>query len=250
MNHESKLCLITGASRGIGRAVVQALAELSEPPIVIAVARQPKSVDLIQKQLKQFGLQGSAFALDIADEAAVNNLFETIKQNYEADVDTLINNAGVTEDNLMLRMRDEQWHKVIDTNLTAVYRLCKKVLRPMIKNRFGRIINMSSVVATMGNPGQANYAASKAAVEALTKCIAHEVANRGITANSIAPGFIQTDMTTKLNEEQQHAILKNVPMQRMGTVEEIAHVVKFLLAKEASYITGSCIHVNGGPVML
>ncbi len=245
-----KLCLLTGASRGIGEAILSALAELPEPPIVIALARQEKSRDLMQAKLESLGLEGRAVAVNLADQEAINTLFDSIKEHYDTTPDILINNAGVTDDTLLMRMQEQQWQTVMDTNLNAVFRLCKQVLRGMLKKRYGRIINMSSVVASIGNAGQCNYAASKAAVEAFTKSLAQEVASRGITANTIAPGFIQTDMSSKLSDEQQAAIVANVPMKRMGKTKEVAHAVKFLLDADAGYITGSCIHVNGGLVML
>ncbi len=245
-----KLCLLTGASRGIGDAILSALAELTEPPVVIALARQETSRVRMQEKLTSLGLEGKAVAVDLANQEAINTLFETIKEHYDTTPDILINNAGVTDDTLLMRMQEQQWQNVMDTNLHAVFRLCKQVLRGMLKKRYGRIINMSSVVASIGNAGQCNYAASKAAVEAFTKSLAQEVASRGITANTIAPGFIQTDMSTKLSDEQQAAIVANVPMKRMGEAKEVAHAVKFLLDENAGYITGSCIHVNGGLVML
>lgn len=251
MDRENKrICLLTGASRGIGEAILESLSQLDEPPIVVAVARQPQSVEIIEQQLAKHNIQGQARALDLACENSIEELYQWIQASYDTHPDILINNAGITQDNLLLRMNNQQWQTVLETNLTAVFRLCKLAIKGMIKKRYGRIINMSSVVASIGNAGQANYAASKAAVEAFTKSLAQEVASRGITANTIAPGFIQTDMTAKLSDVQKQAIMKNVPMQRMGTTHEVAHAVKFLLADQAGYITGTCIHVNGGLVML
>tara|TARA_B100000989_G_scaffold54355_3_gene36463 strand:- start:247 stop:993 length:747 start_codon:yes stop_codon:yes gene_type:complete len=247
---KKKLCLLTGASRGIGAGILSALAQLDEPVEVIAIAKRAESVATIRQQMRAQSLEGHAFSVDVTSEQSVSELFKTIATKYERGIDWLINNAGVTHDNLLLRMKESDWDSVIETNMTAVFRLCRLALPYMIKSRSGRIVNISSVIASTGNPGQANYAASKAGMEAMTKSLAREVARRGITANCVAPGFIETDMTSRLSEKQRQSVIESIPMRRVGSAAEVAHAVVFLLSEKAAYITGSCVHVNGGLVML
>ena len=220
---------ITGASRGIGYAIAKAFHD--QGATVIGTATTEEGAKKIP---------GQGIVLNVCDAEAIEKIFKEVQPTV------LINNAGVTEDNLMLRMKTEQWDRVIDTNLNAVYRTTKACLRGMLKARWGRIINLTSVVGVTGNPGQANYCAAKAGVIGFTKAVAQEMAGVGITVNAIAPGFIQTDMTDKLDEKQREAILSQVPMKRMGAVDDIANLALFLASEKAAYITGQTIHVNGG----
>ena len=220
-NLNGKVALVTGASRGIGKAIAEKLA--SQGATVI----------------------GTATSQNGADAASIQSLLDEINQDH-GGIDILINNAGITRDNLLLRMKDEEWQDIMDTNLTAIFKLSKAVLRGMMKKRFGRIINVGSVVGSTGNAGQANYAAAKAGVIGFSKSMAREVASRGITVNVVAPGFIDTDMTKSLNDEQKSTILRDIPANRLGLPEEIAAAVVFLASNEAGYITGETLHVNGG----
>jgi 3-oxoacyl-[acyl-carrier protein] reductase len=238
-----KAALVTGASRGIGRAILEQLAR--DGFAVIGTATSDAGVVAIETQLRDAGLSGRAFAVRVDDSASVDALFEHLKADNVAPA-VLVNNAGVTRDNLLMRMNDDEWNDVIETNVSSLYRLCKPILRGMMRARWGRIINVSSVVGRMGNPGQANYVASKAAIEGFTRALAQEVGSRNITVNAVAPGFIATDMTQALTEEQRQAMLARIPLGRMGHVEEIARVVAFLASDAAAYITGETIHINGG----
>ena len=241
---EGKVALVTGASRGIGRAVAEQLAALGAK--VVGTATSEKGADAISTYL---GDKGCGLVLNVGDTASIEQCLEQIKNQF-GDIDILVNNAGITRDNLLMRMKDEEWFDIMQTNLTSVYRLSKAVMRSMMKKRFGRIISIGSVVGSMGNAGQTNYAAAKAGVLGFTKSLAKEVASRGITVNAIAPGFIDTDMTKELSDEQKEAIFSQVPANRLGQPEEIAATVAFLASQQAAYITGETIHVNGGMYMV
>ncbi|MBL4817404.1 MAG: 3-oxoacyl-ACP reductase FabG [Shewanella sp.] len=238
-----KVALVTGASRGIGRAVAETL--VSAGATVIGTATSERGAAAIQEYL---GDSGFGLVLDVTDKDSVADLFSAIKEKV-GDVNILVNNAGITRDNLLMRMKEDEWGDIIDTNLTSVFRMSKAVMRPMMKKRHGRIINIGSVVGSMGNPGQTNYCAAKAGLLGFTKSLAKEVASRQITVNAIAPGFIQTDMTDELTEEQQQGIMSQVPMARLGQAQEIANAVLFLASDSAAYITGETLHVNGGMYM-
>ncbi|MCG9696973.1 3-oxoacyl-ACP reductase FabG [Shewanella sp. Isolate11] len=239
-----KVALVTGASRGIGRAVAETLVQAGAT--VIGTATSERGAEAIQSYL---GDKGHGLVLNVTDPDSIADLFALIKEKA-GDVDILVNNAGITRDNLLMRMKEEEWVDIIDTNLSSLYRTSKPVLRAMMKKRGGRIINIGSVVGTMGNPGQTNYCAAKAGLIGFTKSLAREVASRQITVNAIAPGFIQTDMTDELTEEQQKGIMSQVPMERLGQPQEIANAVLFLASDSAAYITGETLHVNGGMYMV
>ena len=241
---EGKVALVTGASRGIGRAIAEQLAALGAR--VVGTATSERGADAISAYL---GDKGCGLVLNVGDIASIEQCLEQIKNQF-GDIDILVNNAGITRDNLLMRMKDEEWFDIMQTNLTSVYRLSKAVMRSMMKKRFGRIISIGSVVGSMGNAGQTNYAAAKAGVLGFTKSLAKEVASRGITVNAIAPGFIDTDMTKELSDEQKEAIFSQVPANRLGQPEEIAATVAFLASQQAAYITGETIHVNGGMYMV
>lgn len=241
---EGKVALVTGASRGIGRAIAEQLAALGAK--VVGTATSDKGAQAISSYL---GDKGCGLVLNVADTASIEQCLEQIKNQF-GDIDILVNNAGITRDNLLMRMKDDEWFDILQTNLTSVYRLSKAVMRSMMKKRFGRIISIGSVVGSMGNAGQTNYAAAKAGVLGFTKSLAREVASRGITVNAIAPGFIDTDMTKELSDEQKEAIFSQVPANRLGQPEEIAATVAFLASNHAAYITGETIHVNGGMYMV
>ncbi|MCE9687494.1 3-oxoacyl-ACP reductase FabG [Shewanella sp. AS16] len=244
LNLNGKVALVTGASRGIGRAIAETLVQAGA--LVIGTATSERGAAAIQDYL---GDKGFGLVLNVTDGQSVSDLFAQIKEKA-GDVDILVNNAGITRDNLLMRMKDDEWQDIIDTNLTSLFRLSKPVMRTMMKKRFGRIINIGSVVGTMGNAGQVNYSAAKAGLIGFTKSLAREVASRQITVNAIAPGFIQTDMTDELTEEQQQAIMSQVPMERLGQAQEIANAVLFLASDSAAYITGETLHVNGGMYMV
>jgi 3-oxoacyl-[acyl-carrier protein] reductase len=239
-NLNGKVALVTGASRGIGKAIAEKL--VSQGATVIGTATSQNGADAIGHYLADNGV---GKVLNVADAASIQSLLDQINQDH-GGIDILINNAGITRDNLLLRMKDEEWQDIMDTNLTAIFKLSKAVLRGMMKKRFGRIINVGSVVGSTGNAGQANYAAAKAGVIGFSKSMAREVASRGITVNVVAPGFIDTDMTKSLNDEQKSTILRDIPANRLGLPEEIAAAVVFLASNEAGYITGETLHVNGG----
>jgi 3-oxoacyl-[acyl-carrier protein] reductase len=240
---EGQVALVTGASRGIGRAIAEQLAALGAK--VIGTATTEKGAAAISEYLGA----GQGLVLDVASAESIEQCLETIKSQF-GEIDILVNNAGITRDNLLMRMKDEEWFDIMQTNLTSVFRMSKAVLRSMMKKRCGRIITIGSVVGSMGNAGQTNYAAAKAGVLGFTKSLAKEVASRGITVNAIAPGFIDTDMTKDLSDEQKQAIFSQVPANRLGLPEEIAATVAFLASRQAAYITGETIHVNGGMYMV
>ncbi|PIE44683.1 MAG: 3-oxoacyl-ACP reductase [Gammaproteobacteria bacterium] len=241
-----KIVLITGASRGIGAAILQVMAQTGAT--LVGTATSQNGADNITAAIKAAGAKGQGMVLDVADSASVTACLKQIADEI-GGISVLINNAGITRDNLLMRMKDEEWDDVINTNLTSVYRLSKAVLRPMMKQKFGRIITITSVVGVSGNPGQTNYSAAKAGIIGFSKSLAREVASRGITVNTVAPGFIRTDMTDALPEEQKKALSQNIPAAKLGEVEDIAYAVKFLASPEAGYITGETLHVNGGMYM-
>ncbi len=244
MNLEGKIALVTGASRGIGRAIAELLVERGAT--VIGTATSESGAAAISEYL---GENGKGLALNVTDVESIEATLKSINDEFGA-IDILVNNAGITRDNLLMRMKDDEWNDIINTNLTPIYRMSKAVLRGMMKKRAGRIINVGSVVGTMGNAGQTNYAAAKAGVIGFTKSMAREVASRGVTVNTVAPGFIETDMTKALNDDQRAATLANVPAGRLGDPREIASAVVFLASPEAAYITGETLHVNGGMYMV
>lgn len=243
---QSKTALVTGASRGIGQGIALALGHAGAE--IFATATTQSGADAINQYLQEANIKGHGEVLNVTDEASMSAFFDVIKKQQKT-INILVNNAAVTQDNLFLRMKEEEWDKVIDTNLNAIFRMTKACLRDMLKARWGRIINIGSVVGSTGNPGQANYAAAKAGAIALGKSLAIEVGSRNITINNVAPGFIATDMTNVLNEEQRRAIFSKIPMERMGTIEDIAAAVVFLASDAASYITGQTLHINGGMYM-
>lgn len=241
-----RVCLVTGATRGIGKAIALQLAK--QGAVVVGTATSQSGADSISSMLKDAGAKGTGMVLDVASGESTEAVLNEINAQFGA-IAVLVNNAGITRDNLMMRMKEEEWDDIMTTNLKSVYRLSKGVLRGMMKERFGRIINITSVVGVSGNAGQANYAAAKAGVIGFTKSLAQEIASRGITVNAIAPGFINTDMTKALNEDQVAKMTANIPASRLGEPEDIAAAVVFLASDESSYITGTTVHVNGGMYM-
>ncbi len=246
MKLEGQIALVTGASRGIGQSIALTLANAGAH--VIGTATSESGVESIRKRFADEGLQGTAYVLNVANASSVATFAEALKEDGHVP-GILVNNAGITRDNLLMRMKDDEWEDVINTNLNAIYRITKMCLRGMMKARQGRIINITSVVAMSGNPGQTNYAASKAGMIGFTRSLAREVGSRGITVNAVAPGFIETDMTDALEDEQRDALLNQIPLNRLGKVNEIAEVVSFLASNDAAYITGETINVNGGMYM-
>ena len=246
MSLQGKVALVTGASRGIGQAIAFELGR--QGATVIGTATSEVGAARIGEALKEQGIQGAGLMLDVASSESVEAVLEQIQKDFGA-VAILVNNAGITRDNLMLRMKDEEWFDVINTNLNSLFRLSKAVLRGMTKARWGRIVNIGSVVGAMGNAGQANYAAAKAGLEGFSRALAREVGSRSITVNSVAPGFIDTDMTRELPDAQREALLTQIPLGRLGQAEEIAKVVGFLASEGAAYVTGATVPVNGGMYM-
>ena len=244
MNLSGKIALVTGASRGIGKAIAEKLVACGAT--VIGTATTEKGAEAISQYLDQ---NGKGLALNVTDEASIESVISTIKAEF-GDIDILVNNAGITRDNLLMRMKEDEWQDILDTNLTSVFRLSKALMRTMMKKRYGRIITIGSVVGAMGNAGQSNYAAAKAGLIGFSKSLAREVASRGITVNVVAPGFIATDMTAALTDEQKALTVAQVPVGRLGEPAEIASAVAFLASDEASYITGETLHVNGGMYMV
>ena len=241
-----QIALVTGASRGIGKAVALELAR--QGATVIGTATRPEGVAQIDEYLAAAGAAGRGALLEVRDAAQVEALIDAIEKEFGTP-GILVNNAGITRDNLALRMKDEEWDAVLDTNLKAVFRLCKAVMRGMMKARSGRIISITSVVGHAGNAGQANYCAAKAGVAGLTRALARELGSRNVTVNCVAPGFIDTDMTKALADEQKAALLGNIPLGRLGSPEDVAAAVAFLASPGAAYVTGSTVHVNGGMFM-
>ena len=242
MNFEGQAALITGAGRGIGKTIALKLAVSGADTILVDMSPE---MDDVRKEIEGMNRKCLTFQVDVTDleaiYAMVNNIIEEL-----GEIHILVNNAGITQDNLFMRMKPEQWSKVIDVNLNGVFNVTKAVIRSMVKQRYGKIINISSVVGFTGNPGQVNYSSTKSALVGFTKSLAREVGTRGVTVNAVAPGFIDTAMTQALNESQQEAILQQIPLGRMGDAGDIANAVAFLASKEASYITGTVLHVNGG----
>ena len=243
MSLEGEIALVTGASRGIGKAIAEELA--SRGAKVIGTATSEDGAAAISEYL---GGQGKGMVLNVTDPESITGVIDAITDQYGA-ITILVNNAGITRDNLMMRLKDEDWDAIIDTNLSSVFRLSKSVLRGMMKARKGRIINIGSVVGSTGNPGQANYAAAKAGILGFSKAMAREVGSRGITVNVVAPGFIDTDMTRELSDDQRDALKSSIPLNRLGEPQEIAKAVAFLSSTDAAYITGETLHVNGGMFM-
>ena len=243
MSLDGKIALVTGASRGIGQAIALALG--SAGATVIGTATSEGGAKAISDTLKDNGVDGTGMALNVTDNDQISEVMKNITNTYGA-VDILINNAGITRDNLLMRMKEDEWDAIMNTNLASVYKMSKAVLRGMMKKKAGRIISIASVVGAMGNAGQTNYAAAKAGIMGFTKSLAREVGPRGITVNAVAPGFIKTDMTDALPEEQKEALSKQIPMGRLGTADEIAQCVLFLAGDSGSYITAQTLHVNGG----
>jgi 3-oxoacyl-[acyl-carrier protein] reductase len=245
-NLDRQVALVTGASRGIGAAIAQALGRAGA--VVVGTATTESGAQRIDDELGAAGLEGAGRVLDVTNPAQCEALLAAIEAEF-GPIGILVNNAGITRDTLVLRMKDEDWNAVLDTNLGAAFRLSKAVIRGMMKARAGRIINIGSVVGSMGNAGQVNYVAAKAGLVGLTKALAREVGSRGITVNCVAPGFIDTDMTKDLPEAQKAALIANVPLGRLGTAQDVAQAVLYLASPGAAYVTGATLHVNGGMLM-
>ncbi|WP_263079966.1 3-oxoacyl-ACP reductase FabG [Endozoicomonas sp. Mp262] len=243
---QGRVALVTGASRGIGRAIALSLGEAGAT--VVGTATTGAGAEKITAMLIEAGIQGQGVALDVSVSDACTDVVKRVTEKYGAP-HILINNAGITRDNILMRMKEDEWEQVINTNLSSIFRMSKAVLRGMTKARWGRIVNISSVVGSMGNAGQANYAATKAGVEGFARSMAREVGSRNITVNTVAPGFIDTDMTRALPDAQREAMLQQIPLARLGAPEEIAKVVAFLVSDAAGYMTGETLHVNGGMYM-
>jgi len=240
---DGKLVLVTGASRGIGKAIALTLGGAGAT--IIGTATTESGADNVSKVFADNKISGKGMKLDVTDSEQVSNLVKNIGEDF-GSVDILVNNAGITRDNILLRMKEDEWEDIISTNLSSIYKMSKSVLRGMIKKRSGRIISITSVVGAMGNAGQSNYGAAKAGIIGFTKSLAREVGVRGITVNAIAPGFIETDMTDSLPDDQKEALASQIPMGRLGTADEVAQAVLFLAGESGSYITAQTIHVNGG----
>jgi len=246
MDISNKIILVTGASRGIGMSIASELSE--NGAIVIGTATSKEGASSISNSLSSFKNKGEGMVLDVNSSDSIQLLIKSINEKY-GEIQILVNNAGITQDNLLVRMKDEEWDNVLNTNLTSIYKLSKSVLRSMMKSRYGKIINISSVVGHMGNAGQTNYVASKAGITGFTKSLAQEVGNRGITVNCVAPGFIDTDMTKSLSDDQKEKLITHIPLSRLGDSSDVAKAVLFLASSDADYITGETIHVNGGMLM-
>lgn len=245
LTYDNRIALVTGAGRGIGRAIALKFAEAGMTVICVS---KSETCEAVAKEINDVGGKASAYKVDVADSGAVVKACEEILEKYEK-VDVLVNNAGITRDNLMLRMSDEEWESVIQTNLSSMFYWTKNLLRPMTSNRWGRIINVSSVVGLIGNPGQFNYCAAKAGMLGATKSLAREVAGRKVTVNAIAPGFIATDMTSGLSDAISEQIKKSIPMKRMGEADDIANAALFIASEESGYMTGQVFSVDGGMAM-
>lgn len=246
VNMEGEVVLVTGASRGIGRSIAEALGKTGAT--VVGTATSEKGADAISAYMQEAEINGKGMMLNVTDTDSIDGVIKSINDEFGA-ISVLVNNAGITRDTLLMRMKDEDWDAIINTNLTSIFRLSKAVLRGMMKARKGRVVSISSVVGASGNPGQTNYAAAKAGIVGFSKSMAREVGARGITVNVVAPGFIDTDMTRELNDEQKSALLTNIPLDRLGQPEEIANAVLFLASDLGAYVTGETIHVNGGMYM-
>lgn len=246
MSIEGKVALVTGATRGIGKAIATELGR--QGAVVVGTATSENGAATISEYLAEAGIQGTGLVLDVASSESVEAVLKTVQGEFGA-IGILVNNAGITRDNIMMRMKDDEWDSVMNTNLNSVFRLVKGCLRGMTKARWGRIISVSSVVASMGNAGQANYAAAKSGMEGFTRALAREVGSRNIAVNCVAPGFIDTDMTSGLADEHKEKLQSQIPMNRLGQPEEIAAVVGFLASQGGGYVTGETIHVNGGMYM-
>ena len=240
---DGKLVLVTGASRGIGKAIALTLGRAGAT--IIGTATTESGADNISKVFAEKNISGKGMKLNVTDNEQISDLVKNVNEDFES-IDILVNNAGITRDNILLRMKEDEWEDIINTNLSSIYKMSKAVLRGMIKKRSGRIISITSVVGAMGNAGQSNYAAAKAGMIGFTKSLAREVGVRGITVNAIAPGFIETDMTDSLPDDQKNALASQIPMGRLGNADEIAQAVLFLAGDGGSYITGQTLHVNGG----
>ncbi len=240
-----KNVLITGASRGIGKAILESF---NKEYFIVGTGTSESSVESILKNIKSLGLEGAAFKLDLGSRDSIKELTSSLDEK-EIYPDILINNAGITRDNIMLRMQEEEWDNVIDVHLNGQYLLIKSFLKKMVKNKWGRIINISSTSAVLGNKGQANYAAAKAGIEAMSRSLARELGSRNINVNCVAPGFIETDMTKEISEGNEDILASQIPLGRLGKPNEIAEVVNFLASEQANYITGQTLHVNGGLYM-
>ena len=245
MSLNEKIALVTGASRGIGRAIAEHL--VANGATVIGTATSENGANAITEYLQPSG--GTGMVLNVTEPESISSVIAAIKEQFGNTPDILVNNAGITRDNLLMRMKEEEWSEIIQTNLTSVFRLSKAVMRGMMKKRWGRIITIGSVVGTMGNAGQSNYAAAKAGLIGFSKSLAREIAVRGITVNVVAPGFIETDMTKALPEEQVKALASQIPVARLGSPDDIAEAVSFLASERAAYITGETLNVNGGMLM-
>ena len=246
MSAEQKVALVTGASRGIGAAIAEALGAAGH--IVIGTATTESGADAISKRLTEQSISGRGMMLNVTEVDSIDKVLKSINEEFGAPT-ILVNNAGITKDNLLLRMKEDEWMDVLNTNLTSVFRLTKACVRSMTKVRWGRIVNISSVVGSMGNGGQSNYSASKAGVEGFARALAKELGSRSITVNTVAPGFIDTDMTKDLPDNSKETMLTQIPLARLGEPKEVAAVVSFLISDAAGYITGETIHVNGGMYM-
>ena len=247
VNLENQVALVTGASRGIGQSIALSLGK--QKAFVIGTATTEEGAQKISTFLKAQNILGKGIKLNVNDNAAILQMVDTITKEH-GDISILVNNAGITKDMLLMRMKEEEWDEVISTNLKSIFRMSQALIRNMMKSRYGRIINVTSVVGHMGNAGQTNYAAAKSGVTGFTKALAKEIGSRGITVNCVAPGFIETDMTKGLSEEHKKQLLDHVPLGRLGSPDEVAAAICFLASKEASYITGETLHVNGGMLMI
>lgn len=243
---QDQIAFVTGASRGIGHAIALKLGE--QGATVVGTATTEDGAQLISRSLEEASIKGVGIQLNVNDAVQIEHVFKTVREKF-GDIVILVNNAGITRDNLLMRMKDEEWDEIMETDLKSVFRLSRAVLRGMVKARYGRIINISSVVGATGNMGQANYAAAKAGIFGFSKSLAREVGSRNITVNCIAPGFVQTDMTRALSDKQQQGLIQHVPLGRLGKPEEIASAVAFIASPDAGYITGATLHVNGGMYM-
>lgn len=248
--NENKIVLITGASRGIGAGIATHMAKLGYT--IVGTATSEESLASFNSAMSEINAKYYGVVLDVNNNNMINNVFAEVNEKFNSGIDILVNNAGITKDGLFIKMKEENWDKVIATNLTGTFNVTKAAIRSMVKAKWGRVINITSVVATSGNPGQTNYCAAKAGILGLTKSLALELAsaNRDITVNAVSPGFITTDMTNALTKEQQQAVLSQVPMQRMGLPSDIAAAVAYLASSDASYVTGQTLHINGGLLMV